>query len=85
LPPSSTTQTQLVQTLLVQSNRTPNPPTGSPRPPSHPLTAHTYVVQSRDTLASISRKYNVKLDSLALANPAVDARKLRVGQTLNIP
>ena len=45
----------------------------------------TYVVQSRDTLASISRKFNVKLDALAVANPGVDAKRLRVGQTLNIP
>lgn len=54
----------------------------------HPLratAARTYVVQMHDTLASISRKYNVKLDALALANPGVDAKRLRVGQSLNIP
>jgi LysM repeat protein len=45
----------------------------------------TYVVQPRDTLASISRKFNVKLDSLAAANPGVDAKHLRVGQSVNIP
>lgn len=45
----------------------------------------TYVVQAHDTLASISRKYNVKLDALAVANPGVDAKRLRVGQSLNIP
>lgn len=61
---------------------------GDTHPPPHQPTTHvsvTYVVQSHDTLASISRKFNVKLDSLALANPGVNARKLRVGQTLNIP
>jgi LysM repeat protein len=45
----------------------------------------TYVAQSRDTMASISRKFNVKLDSLIVANPGIDARKLRVGQTVKIP
>jgi tetratricopeptide (TPR) repeat protein len=55
------------------------------RTPTRAPTTRTYVVQARDTLASISRKYNVKLDAIALANPGVDARKLRVGQTLNIP
>jgi LysM repeat protein len=45
----------------------------------------TYVVQSRDTMASISRKFNVKLDSLTLANPGINVRRLRVGQTVNIP
>jgi tetratricopeptide (TPR) repeat protein len=45
----------------------------------------TYIVQSRDTLASISRKFNVKLDTLVAANPSLDARRLRPGQTVNIP
>jgi len=54
----------------------------SPRPAT---TTRTYVVQPRDTLASISRKFNVKLDSLAAANPGVNARRLRTGQTVNIP
>jgi len=64
-----------------------------PRPspgttPSPGLTSsfgRTYVAQSRDTMASISRKFNVKLDSLIAANPGIDARKLRVGQTVKIP
>jgi LysM repeat protein len=50
-----------------------------------PRSVRTYVVQPRETLASISRKFNVKLNSLEAANPGVDARKLRPGQTLNIP
>lgn len=54
---------------------------GSP----HPAAMRAYVVQARDTLASISRKYNVKLSALASANPGIDARKLRPGQTVNIP
>jgi len=45
----------------------------------------TYVVQSRDTLASISRKFNVKLESLVAANPGIDPRKIHPGQTLTIP
>lgn len=53
--------------------------------PLRAIAAHIYVVQVHDTLASISRKYNVKLDALALANPGVDAKRLRIGQTLNIP
>ena len=67
------------------SNPAPYTFAGDTRPPFHPNSARTYVVQSRDTLASISRKFNVKLDSIATANPGINARKLRVGQTLNIP
>lgn len=47
--------------------------------------SRTYTVQTGDTLAAISRKFNVKLDALAVANPGLDARRLRVGQTVNIP
>lgn len=53
--------------------------------PSHPAPGRTYVVQAHDTLASISRRYNVRMDALTLANPGVDAKRLRVGQTLSIP
>jgi tetratricopeptide (TPR) repeat protein len=58
---------------------------GNHGPPSHPGPGRTYVVQNGDTMAAISRKFNVKLDALAAANPGVDARRLRVGQTVNIP
>lgn len=73
-------------------------PVQSPPPnpaPSNPVTTarvaprhtgeRTYIVQAGDTLAAISRKYNVKLESLAAANPGINAKKLRVGQTVNIP
>lgn len=83
IPP--VTQTQLVQAPLTLSNRMQAYSGGSARALAHTGTMRTYVVQPRDTMASISRKYNVKLDSLALANPGVDARKLHPGQALNIP
>ena len=38
-----------------------------------------------DTPASISRKYGVKLDTLMAANPGLDARHMKIGQTINIP
>lgn len=81
----SIVQTQSVQMPLAQSNRWQSSSGGNSRTPSHAVAARTYLVQSRDTLASVSRKYNVKLDALVLANPGLDPRKLRVGQTLNIP
>jgi LysM repeat protein len=53
--------------------------------PHSSIVRTTYVVQSKDTLASISRKFNVKLPTLQAANPGLDARRLRPGQTVNIP
>jgi len=45
----------------------------------------TYVVKAGDTVASVAAKYNVKLGVFLAANPKVDPRRLKVGQTLNVP
>jgi tetratricopeptide (TPR) repeat protein len=47
--------------------------------------ARTYVVRSGDSLYSIARRNGVRLDALAGANPGLDPKRLRVGQTLNLP
>ena len=48
-----------------------------------PYKIHT--VQSGETLAKIARKYNVRLPTLMHANPQLDPRKIKTGQTVNIP
>jgi len=53
-----------------------------PSPAAHGL---THVVASGETLASIARKQGVSLAALQAANPGVVPRKLRAGQTLNLP
>ena len=45
----------------------------------------TYKVAAGDNLAKIAGRYGVKLESLRAANPGLNERKLRVGQTLTIP
>ena len=71
----------------------------APAPPPHPASnpasanrlpettspAHTYMVKSGDSLYSIARKGGFKLDALLSANPGLDPKRLRVGQTLNLP
>ncbi|MSU61648.1 MAG: LysM peptidoglycan-binding domain-containing protein [Pedosphaera sp.] len=42
-------------------------------------------VQQGDTPASIARKYGVSLSALQTANPSLEPRRMRVGQTINIP
>ncbi len=78
-----------------QANRDaqkPTPPTlapGASKPsttlPAQILSTKTHTVRSGETLASIARKRGVKLADLQAANPSVDARKLRAGQTLRVP
>jgi LysM repeat protein len=47
--------------------------------------SRTHVVAAGDTLASIARKHGVSLTTLQAANPGVTPKKLKVGQTLNLP
>ena len=63
-------------------------PTVQPRPTvsAHPVaTIGKHMVKAGDTPANLARKYGVKLEVLLAANPGLDAKHLRVGQTLNIP
>jgi tetratricopeptide (TPR) repeat protein len=83
-PVGGGTAVQPVQNQVTGTNPVQIASTSDSRP-LRSMATRTYVVQAHDTLASISRKYNVKLDALAVANPGVDAKRLRVGQTLNIP
>jgi LysM repeat protein len=90
-PTQTTTQSvQPIEPVVVttQTART-NPPAqtvGGSRVSPHVNTVRTaYTVQPKDTLASISRKFNVKLPSLIAANPGLEARKLQPGQIVNIP
>ena len=50
-----------------------------------PPTKRTHVVAAGETLASIARKAGVSLPALQAANPGVTPKKLKVGQTLNLP
>lgn len=46
-------------------------------------TAGTHTVEAKETLYSLSRKYNVSVDEIKKANPGLT--ELKVGQTINIP
>jgi tetratricopeptide (TPR) repeat protein len=57
-----------------------------PRLPARaPPALRTYVIRPGDTLAAISRRYNVKLSALQAANPGVEPRRLKAGQVITIP
>ena len=44
-----------------------------------------HVIESGETPTVIARKYGVKPAALMAANPKMDARRLQVGQTINVP
>ena len=45
----------------------------------------SHVVKAGETPTAIARKYGLKLEVLMAANPRLEPRRLRIGQTLNIP
>ncbi len=64
-----------------------NPTPNTPTTPAHPTAAkpRTHAIAAGETLAAIARKSGVSLAALEAANPGVTPKKLRVGQTLNLP
>ena len=58
---------------------------GPANDPGPAAPSKTRVIRSGDTPYSIARNYGVKLASLLSANPGLDPRRLRPGQTLVIP
>jgi LysM repeat protein len=58
-------------------------PRPTPRP--EPVRQRTHTVKAGDTVSSIAKELGVKINSLLQANPGVDPRRLKPGQTLNVP
>ncbi len=83
--PSVPTLGQTRVTPLPQlSSRNPIGPNTKPESRSA-ASVRTHTVQAGETPAAIARKYGVRLDALMSANPTLEPRRMRVGQTLNIP
>ena len=71
----------------------PAPPAPLPRPFVPPPVlenevrpgVRSYSVKAGDTATSIARKYGVKVETLLAANPALDPKRMKVGQPVKIP
>ncbi|MBH1939684.1 LysM peptidoglycan-binding domain-containing protein [Mobilitalea sibirica] len=44
-----------------------------------------YVIKQGDTLYSLSRKYNIPVEAIIIANPFVNVYNLRIGEVICIP
>jgi len=83
MPPAAPTN----RTIAVMAGAGPaarNPGAGSATlaPPAAP---RSHKVQSNETPERIARKYGISTKALLDANPGVDARRLKIGQVLNLP
>ncbi len=57
----------------------------SPTVPQPPASLRTHKVKAGDSPYSIAKQYGVRLDALLAANPKLDPKRLKVGQTVSIP
>ena len=60
-------------------------PGGPASAPSAPIHLHTHVIVAGETLATIARKAHVSLAALENINPGLNPKRLRQGQTINLP
>jgi tetratricopeptide (TPR) repeat protein len=89
-PVQSATRSNAESISIAASNpppmiRTPLAVPNSIRAVPPPAAARSHVIKAGDTLAIVARKYGVKLTALQAANPHLDSRRLRPGQTVVIP
>jgi LysM repeat protein len=63
----------------------PEPETAPPATPSTSSPARTHTIRSGETLSHLARQYSVSVAEIERANPGLDARRIRVGQTIRIP
>jgi LysM repeat protein len=59
--------------------------TPGPRITPLPPASRAHVIKPGETPSAIAKMYGVRLEKLMAANPSLDPRKLRPGQTLTIP
>jgi LysM repeat protein len=63
----------------------PAPAVTTPAPPPLPLRTHPYVFAVGDTIGSVAQRYGVSMNALRVANPDIDFRRVRPGQTILVP
>lgn len=76
---SSTRNDLTAQTLPIRTSSSSRSVAPTPEKP------RSHIVKAGETLAAIARRHGISLALLEAANPGVNPRKLRVGQSLNLP
>jgi LysM repeat protein len=59
--------------------------TPPPEQPAYVQATHPYVLGTGDSAANIAMKYGVSMNALQAANPGIDFRQLRPGDSIKIP
>ena len=86
-------KTQLAAELAAAQNRVEPVRYAAAQDAAQPETPHStaagrprvHIVKSHETISSIAAQYGMKASILLAANPQTNPRRLRVGQSLNVP
>jgi LysM repeat protein len=78
-PPGNNPQPATQTSLPVNNTRT------TRVPPVTTAVSRTHTVAPGETPSIIARKYGLRVEVLMAANPGVDARRLQIGKSLNLP
>ena len=75
------------QVTKVANGAAPAPPSSAPvsKPPATEPSVRMHRVGRGETLSHIARRYDVSIAELERANAGLDARRLRVGQSVRVP
>lgn len=76
-PPQAEAQLQTASASSYKSQISNSPPPPSAR--------RVHIIKERETIISIAAHYGIKASALMAANPKIDPRRLRIGQSLNLP
>jgi tetratricopeptide (TPR) repeat protein len=71
--------------LQLQTITNDRPAMASAGPVAQIATTRTHVVKPHETLASIASEYGLKTSDVLAANSGINPRRLRVGQSVNLP
>ena len=85
VPPRAVPDQIVTRTELSPSTATLAHANPTPRANTTSSLSRVHTISAGETPAMIARRYNVKLSALQSANPTMDAKRLRPGQTLTIP
>lgn len=86
ISPAVTIPGEPVEAPAAQPPAASPPPAPTPAaPPEQPAAGGTYTIRSGDTLDAIARRHGTTVAALQQANPGVDPRRLRPGQTIRLP
>ena len=82
-PPAKKAVATQAPPLTPVAAKLPDPPPSTP--PSSASGGRTHTVKQGDYPATIAKQYGIKLESLLAANPGLDPKRMKIGQTVTIP